>query len=275
MFYRGEIMRSYFSVGEVSEMTGFTINALRHYDKIGLVKPAVVNENSNYRYYSQDQLFLFDVIKYAQEAGMSLKEISEILNQKTMTSFKDFLDVLKEKSEEKIELLKQNIQDVDNIKNEINAGEYLNSINDLYRRNIEERDIVVSPTLDRSVNNAYIKQKDFLETEVRNNNLTKTFETGSIYKVINNQATEVSIYRGVVLDFDKDSNSVTRIPAGSYLCITYTLDKREDAWRKFLYAVEEFRLTNPTIIETHLLNDVYDPNSMSYELQVYVSEITE
>ena len=267
-------MRSYFSVGEVSEMTGFTINALRHYDKIGLVKPAVVNENSNYRYYSQDQLFLFDVIKYGQDAGMPLKEIAEILNKKDMASFKDFLEILLDKSQERIDLLEQNMQDIENIKSEINAGEYLKNIPDLYRRNIEERDIVVSAALDPKVNNRYIKQKDALETEVRRNNLTKSFETGSIYKIINNQATEVSIYRGVVLDFDKDSESVSRIPEGSYLCITFTLATREEAWSKLLYAIADFKISNPTIYETHLLNDIYNPEGMSYELQVYISEPT-
>ena len=66
-------MRSYFSIGEVSEITGLTINALRHYDKIGLVTPSVVNETTNYRYYSKDQLFLFEIIQFGRKLTITIR----------------------------------------------------------------------------------------------------------------------------------------------------------------------------------------------------------
>lgn len=37
-------------------MTCLTIRALRHYDNIGLLRPARVDQRSGYRYYSADQI---------------------------------------------------------------------------------------------------------------------------------------------------------------------------------------------------------------------------
>ena len=45
-------MKDYFSIGEISELTGLSNHALRYYDKIHLVTPAIVNEQTGYRYYS-------------------------------------------------------------------------------------------------------------------------------------------------------------------------------------------------------------------------------
>ena len=66
-------MRNYFSIGEVSKMTGLTINALRHYDKIGLCKPTYVNEETNYRYYHANQLFIFEIISLSNSVKSTLR----------------------------------------------------------------------------------------------------------------------------------------------------------------------------------------------------------
>ncbi|RND01213.1 MerR family DNA-binding transcriptional regulator [Lysinibacillus halotolerans] len=52
-----------YSIGEVSKLMNISIKALRYYDKIGLFKPAYVDPNSNYRYYSDFQLYRLDLIK--------------------------------------------------------------------------------------------------------------------------------------------------------------------------------------------------------------------
>ncbi|MFD1176457.1 MerR family DNA-binding transcriptional regulator [Paenibacillus puldeungensis] len=44
-------MKTKFSIGETAKINNVSIQALRHYDKIGLLTPAFVNEESGYRYY--------------------------------------------------------------------------------------------------------------------------------------------------------------------------------------------------------------------------------
>ena len=43
-------MKKYFSVGEAAKAVHTTSETLRHYDRIGLVKPSKKNEWTNYRY---------------------------------------------------------------------------------------------------------------------------------------------------------------------------------------------------------------------------------
>ncbi len=72
-------METYFSVGEISKLTNVPIQTLRYYDKMGLLKPAYINEQNNYRYYSLNQFIKIDLLKQCKLIGLSLKEIEELL----------------------------------------------------------------------------------------------------------------------------------------------------------------------------------------------------
>lgn len=52
---------------------------LRHYDEIGLLKPAEINDRTGYRMYSSEQIPLLNKIRYLRSSGFQLGEIAEIL----------------------------------------------------------------------------------------------------------------------------------------------------------------------------------------------------
>lgn len=60
-------------------MARVTIETLRHYDAIGLLKPAKVDSKTGYRYYNAGQLQTLNQILALKEVGLSLDEISRIL----------------------------------------------------------------------------------------------------------------------------------------------------------------------------------------------------
>ena len=45
-------------IGDFSRLSRISVRMLRHYDEIGLLKPAVTDELTGYRYYREDQLFV-------------------------------------------------------------------------------------------------------------------------------------------------------------------------------------------------------------------------
>ena len=45
-----------FKIGEFSKLSRISIRMLRHYDEIGLLHPAYIDPESDYRYYREDQL---------------------------------------------------------------------------------------------------------------------------------------------------------------------------------------------------------------------------
>ena len=68
-------METYFSVGEISKLTNVPIQTLRYYDKMGLLKPAYINEQNNYRYYSVNQFIKIDLLKKQPEEQKKLQEV--------------------------------------------------------------------------------------------------------------------------------------------------------------------------------------------------------
>lgn len=68
-------------IGEFSTLARVSIKALRHYDELGLLKPAHVDPQSGYRYYSADQLPRLYRILALRDLGFPLNHISMVLEQ--------------------------------------------------------------------------------------------------------------------------------------------------------------------------------------------------
>ncbi len=66
-------------IGDFARLTGISVRSLRHYDELGLFKPAHVNEASGHRYYSLDQLPRLNRITALKNLGLSLKQITDLL----------------------------------------------------------------------------------------------------------------------------------------------------------------------------------------------------
>lgn len=99
-------METYFSVGEISKLTNVPIQTLRYYDKMGLLKPAYINEQNNYRYYSVNQFIKIDLLKQCKLIGLSLKEIEELLkNEISADSMLKLIDQQRKVLDDKIKEL--------------------------------------------------------------------------------------------------------------------------------------------------------------------------
>lgn len=73
-------MGSLVSIGRFSQLTGLTIKALRLYDRLGLLQPAVVDFPSGFRYYGLDQMAQASQIRFLRSLEMPLEEIRVILS---------------------------------------------------------------------------------------------------------------------------------------------------------------------------------------------------
>ena len=63
------------SIGRMAELNHTSVQTLRYYDKLGLLKPEFVDETTGYRYYSIKQCARLDLINYMKYLGMSLDNI--------------------------------------------------------------------------------------------------------------------------------------------------------------------------------------------------------
>lgn len=68
------------TIGQISNICGVSVKTLRHYDKIGLLKPKQADAFTGYRYYDESQIGIMLLIGRYKRYGLSLTEIQELLS---------------------------------------------------------------------------------------------------------------------------------------------------------------------------------------------------
>ena len=69
-------------IGDFSKLAKISIKTLRYYDKIGLLKPAMIDSSTQYRYYTVEQLETVRTISMYKDVGLSNDMISKLIYQK-------------------------------------------------------------------------------------------------------------------------------------------------------------------------------------------------
>ncbi|GGF66053.1 MerR family transcriptional regulator [Paenibacillus albidus] len=69
-----------FKIGTFAKMSGVTVKTLRHYDELGLLKPAQVDDESGYRFYTAEQLLTIRRIAGFKEQGLTLEMMRPLLS---------------------------------------------------------------------------------------------------------------------------------------------------------------------------------------------------
>jgi DNA-binding transcriptional MerR regulator len=69
-----------FRIGDFSRFTRVSIKMLRHYDRLGLLRPARIDPATSYRYYSADQLPRLNRLLALRDLGLSLEQIGPLLD---------------------------------------------------------------------------------------------------------------------------------------------------------------------------------------------------
>lgn len=69
-----------YKIGLFSKMNRITTKTLRHYDEIGLLKPAHVDDLTGYRYYASEQLPILHKIMTLKQMGLGLTDIQQIVD---------------------------------------------------------------------------------------------------------------------------------------------------------------------------------------------------
>lgn len=77
-------MNQLMSIGKVSKLKNVSIKSLRYYDQIGILKPAFVNAETNYRYYTKEQLYLLDAITVCIRLGIPLKDLNNYVENSSI-----------------------------------------------------------------------------------------------------------------------------------------------------------------------------------------------
>jgi DNA-binding transcriptional MerR regulator len=67
------------TIGRFARLTGLTVKALRHYDELGLLRPAAVDPDTGYRSYLSAQVGRAEAIRLLRRLEVPLDDISMLI----------------------------------------------------------------------------------------------------------------------------------------------------------------------------------------------------
>lgn len=146
-----------YQIGEFSHLCETTIKTLRYYDKINLLKPAVVDKFSGYRYYDDVQMKQLFEIKKLQKVGFSLSEIKTIMKEKDVSMIEKKIIELEKEYKEKFDILEE--KKVNMKGNSVGYGKFKNIYFCGYFRKIKNRS-EIAKIRNKYFNNVHMKDLD-------------------------------------------------------------------------------------------------------------------
>jgi DNA-binding transcriptional MerR regulator len=132
------------SIGEVAKLTGVSVQALRYYERKGIVKPVHIDAYSGYRYYSPDQIYFIQLIINCVNLDIPLKELAGVFNADDMSAFRDFFVRNKEIAERKAKLITASITGFNAVLERIELVDRYN-LGKVYSRKYPEKTYCLKP----------------------------------------------------------------------------------------------------------------------------------
>ena len=90
-------------IGRFSKICRLSISSLRYYDELGLLRPALVDPDSSYRYYRLSQVRLAETIRLLRALDMPLDDVRAYLSEGDSPAARELLNLHQRRMEERVE----------------------------------------------------------------------------------------------------------------------------------------------------------------------------
>ena len=205
-----------------------TTETLRHYDRIGLVKPGKVDARTGYRYYGPEDIVRLNTVHALRQMDLPLGEIKRVLGYGDLGQIVAFLDQAERRADEKIAALQYGKEKI-----RLAKADYGRKLRDqqasegVYVRELPQRTIMLADPVEKvTADDLWSYQRHFygrLTPEQRERfafeDLAGVYRDGSSAR-----------YLAVCMRYDAGLDGLVTLPAGTYLCA----DCAEADWREAL-----------------------------------------
>lgn len=261
-------MKQYFSIGEAAKAVHTTSETLRHYDRIGLVKPSKKDEWTNYRYYTEEDIVRLNTVRALQLMDLPLKKIKEVLEYDELEKIVDFLTQAEKKADEKIAALQYSKSKIELAKADYERklqGQH--KFHGFFLKDYPERVILLSdtlemPTLDNLWNylsHFYDKVTPALKEEFSFEDLAGIYTENGVTKIF-----------AVCIRY-VDIDGLKILPKGRYLCANCTEENREQTLNELIRIAQTKYGVQPTFtVQLVIVSGILQWN---YEIQVYLGKM--
>jgi DNA-binding transcriptional MerR regulator len=270
-------------IGKVASLYDITVQTLRHYDKIGLFRPEVINPETGYRYYTISQLRQLEYILFLRKLEFSLPEIQEAMD--ALRQGADFSTLLIQRDRQ----LEAQMQELQKLRNTIAALVEMSDESPAAPGDICIRECTPPRTLlYQKIFPLNVADPDFSLRlmEYRKSSLGSIppiqtqYSFGATVSLRGFRDTGALCYTGILLDpglYKSDApESTVTIPAGFYATLRFRREdtRPEEAYGKLSSFLLEHRFrADDTILECALDHSFSSISRLSEltELQVRIS----
>lgn len=258
-------MKKYFSVGEAAKAVHTTSETLRHYDRIGLVKPSKKDQWTNYRYYTEQDIVRLNTVRALQLMDLPLQEIKKVLEYRELEKIVDFLVQAEKKVDEKIAALQYSKSKI-----QLAKADYERKLQGqknptgTFIKDIPERVILLSDTLEMPMlDNLWNYLSHFYEK------VTPALKEQFAFEDLAGIYTENGLSRLFAICVrHADIDGLKRLPKGKYLCADCTEENRKQVLNEIIRIAQIKYGVKPTFtVQLIVVSGILHWN---YEVQVYV-----
>lgn len=258
-------LKKYFSIGEAAELVNVTSETLRHYDRIGLVKPSKKDERTKYRYYTKQDIVRLNTVRALQQMDLPLQEIKKVLEYDDLQKIVDYLAEAEKKAEAKIAAIEYSKSKILLAKADYEKKLYRQSKNKtIYIREFPQRTIMLSALEYPTVDNLWSYLRHFYDGIEPSIQEQFEFEDAAGIYIENGKSQMFAICsRWTEID------TLKVLPAGTYLCLDCTEENRELRLRELLQTVKSEYQTQPDfLLQMIIISGVLKWN---YQLQAPIT----
>ena len=258
-------MKKYFSVGEAAKAVHTTSETLRHYDRIGLVKPSKKDEWTNYRYYTKQDIVRLNTVRALQLMDLPLQEIKKVLEYDDLEKIVDFLVQAEKKADEKIAALQYSKSKIQLAKADYEGKlQGQQKFNGTFLKDCPERVILLSDTLEvPTLDNLWNYLSHFYDK------VTPAFKEQFFFEDLAGIYTENGVSRlfAVCIRYG-EIDGLKVLPKGKYLCASCTEENREQVFSELMRIARTKYDVEPTFtVQLIVVSGILHWN---YEVQVYI-----
>ena len=208
-------------IGQFAALHGVNKKTLMWYDEVGLFRPAVVNSQNGYRYYSYQQSQTLETILLLREMGVSVKEIKAFMQERSAASMEKLLG-------EKIEELNREISHKKAVRETL--AKHRRNMQTLLSMDLEEISIVEKKgrrlvTVELSADTSFEKAVEMITDETKKYQLSYLHDAsyGSMIAVESLYAGNFEDYPSLFIEipFPIRRSGLHVQPAGTYLRAFY------------------------------------------------------
>lgn len=258
-------MKKYFSVGEAAKSVHTTSETLRHYDRIGLVKPSKKDEWTKYRYYTEQDIVRLNTVRALQLMDLSLQEIKKVLEYDDLEKIVDFLAQAEKKADEKMAALQYSKSKIQLAKADYERKlQGQQKFSGTFLKDCPERVILLLDTLEvPTLDNLWNYLSHFYDK------VTPAFKGQFFFEDLAGIYTENGVSRlfAVCIRYE-EIDGLKVLPKGKYLCASCTEESREQVFSELMRIARTKYGVEPTFkVQFIVVSGILH---WDYEVQVYI-----